>query len=149
MKKKNTRIMSSAFGALKKTMPSRRPVDANVAIARLMLSVTRMVHEMEPFKELHYGASLESQMVCMFVLLRTSEGKSLGASDIANELGIPRSNVIRHLKELIAAGRIKTVGRAYHSNLDGVVLSRVRVAEMHKLLEETTRALNDVRQQYQ
>ncbi|HTO60166.1 MAG TPA: helix-turn-helix domain-containing protein [Bradyrhizobium sp.] len=81
----------------------------------MMLDVAHLARgKGEPYRrERHIGPALELMYIMMTVLVATRDGKPIHASEIARRLGMPRTNVRRHLGTLVASGRLAVIGQAY------------------------------------
>ncbi|QOG23181.1 winged helix-turn-helix domain-containing protein [Bradyrhizobium sp. SEMIA] len=93
-----------------------------VAVNRMLIEVCglawmRRYEEMTPN---NFGAALELMMVSMLVSVATADGTPLITSEIARQLKMPRSNVVRHLERLAEQGVIRLERRRYVSNFDGL-----------------------------
>jgi predicted transcriptional regulator len=108
-----------------------RPADLAIAGNRMLLELLHMIflrrYSSDPPKR--FGAALELMMVSMLVSVTTRDGKPLTASGIAKKLLMPRSNVDRHLKHLVARGAVALEKRRWCADLD--VLDSYMMSKAH------------------
>lgn len=124
---------------------SPRQLEASVAVSRMLIDLTKLAHELEPFNESHFGASLEPMFICFLALVATADGKPPNASTISRSLGIPRESVRRHLKALVAAGRLKVIGSTYVANLETFGMTRARINIVRRIMANTATDLSRAR----
>jgi DNA-binding MarR family transcriptional regulator len=77
-------------------------------MARMMLAILKAAHEGR--QEKHIGQILERMLVSLVIIDSADQGAPATATEIANRLGIPRSNVRRAIDALVATGRVQKIG---------------------------------------
>jgi DNA-binding transcriptional ArsR family regulator len=95
-----------------------RPVDIAVIISQMMVDLALLIHEHEPYRRRNLGAALEEIFVSLLLNATAGEDRPLTATEIAEHLSVPRSNVLRHLKTLERAGRLRKIGTSYMTDLE-------------------------------
>jgi hypothetical protein len=90
--------------------PSR--AQERASIWRLFIELYRGGHDT------HADWDIVTLLVCTVVALSHIEGRPIGAAKVAQVLDVPRSTVIRKLKELTGRGDIERVGTRYVLNED-------------------------------
>jgi DNA-binding transcriptional ArsR family regulator len=96
-----------------------RLADIAIAADRMLIELLHLIWFVGYAGEgKHPGSSMELMLVSMATAIATQDGDPMTASEIAKKLGMPRSNVDRHLKRLVATGRVHLDQRRYVHDLD-------------------------------
>lgn len=91
-------------------MTPLKRANATAVISRMMLDITGVAHEFG-YRHKHLGANLELMYVALAVHVGTHEGRPMTATKISHFIGVPRTNVMRALKQLEELGRVTTTAR--------------------------------------
>jgi predicted transcriptional regulator len=122
-----------------------RPADLAIAGNRMLIELLHMIflrrYANDPPQR--FGAALEMMMVSMLVSVTTRDNKPLTASGIAKKLLMPRSNVDRHLKHLIARGAVALEKRRYVADLDVLDSYLMSRAHLDRAITLVQTCLND------
>lgn len=107
----------------------------------MMVELARLIHQNTPYRQRNFGAALEQMFVSFAVIGATGAGKAMNPSEIASLLSMPRTNVVRHMKALADAGRVRVVGSSYLANLDGLddFLTPDRIERLRRVVTATAR----------
>ena len=111
------------------------------------MNLTRSMHRHPPYVEQHFGAALELMFVSMLVTIATHAGNEMTASEIAHELSIPRSNVVRILERLKTRGRVLKTGHTFKANMDHLdkVMTPAIAAQKLRRVSKAHRELQSLR----
>jgi biotin operon repressor len=97
-----------------------RPTDIANAGSRMLLALLYSIYDLR-YREHHphnIGKVIELMFVSFTISIGTRDNKPLTSSEIARKLRMPRTSVLRHIRALIAAGRVHQVGGRYLTDLD-------------------------------
>lgn len=108
----------------------------------MMIDIARLVHGLEPYRRRNLGAALEEMYVSLLLNVAAGKDAPITSTEIATALSIPRTNVLRHLKTLKSAGRLRTMGRSYMTDLNYFDATKEdRAQKSRRIVIETALAL--------
>lgn len=124
-----------------------RPADVALAVARLVMRITRLVYTLPPYSERSFIGAQELMVIAFRVLMWTGDGERATVNKLVDDTGISRSQVQRHLNTLIKNGRVKKIGHDHHLHyisdmefLDGVLTNEL-IAAIFSEIENTYRSI--------